>query len=399
MESLGTFLKRGREEAGLTLEDLATKTCIRRESLEALEKEDLESLPPDAFVRGFVKLVCREISVPAREGLLRYETLRESLAPQDEIAWSEDRAVKTTGRLERALEDPERVVRRAQRLVRVGIVVASVALGVLLVWGGATLVQRMRPASPGEADVAASVPDDAAPLEPTSTPPAENPAGADQAVERGVEEAGGNVVGAVGGGAPEAGEALPRKPVELPVPLEEVQLANTGPPVLVPERILVTVRPAGSGSAKDTDTEVATATRSRDKSPPSRDATQRPPEENTPPDSPPPTPEETRAETAQRPAARSSARPQPLPPPGPGERLQLEVQALRPVAVTVLLDGIGYPRKAELEAGEWKLWKADSLFTLSASDGGALRIWLAGEDLGVPGPEARPLERLVLRGR
>ena len=76
----------------------------------------------------------------------------------------------------------------------------------------------------------------------------------------------------------------------------------------------------------------------------------------------------------------------------------MEVVALRPVDVQVLLDGIGFPRNTSMEAGDVKVWKADSLFVLHASDGGAVRIVLAGEDLGVPGRDYERLDRLVIRG-
>ena len=72
--------------------------------------------------------------------------------------------------------------------------------------------------------------------------------------------------------------------------------------------------------------------------------------------------------------------------------------AVRAVEVQVLLDGIGYPRIATMKSGERKTWKADSLFTLSASDGGAIRLRLAGEDLGSAGVDFERLERLVIRG-
>ena len=119
MDSLGTFLKRGREEAGVSLEQLAERTRIRRESLECLESEDLENLPTETYVRLFVKQVCRELGLHPREGLVRYETLRQRLGPQDEITWSEEREIVTTGRITRALKDPERVVRRARSLARI----------------------------------------------------------------------------------------------------------------------------------------------------------------------------------------------------------------------------------------------------------------------------------------
>jgi len=92
MESLGEFLKQGRAEAGLSLADLASRTRIRVENLESLEKEDLDALPTDTYVRGFVKQVCRELGLPPHDGLKRYESLRRHAAPLDEIVWEVERA-------------------------------------------------------------------------------------------------------------------------------------------------------------------------------------------------------------------------------------------------------------------------------------------------------------------
>src|SRR5262245_31307407 len=106
MEALGEFLKKGREKAGVTLDELSQRTRIRIENLESLEKEDLDNLPSDAYVRGFVRQVCREIGLSPNDGLVRYEMLRAQSGPPDEIVWAEERIDETPGRLERALEDP-----------------------------------------------------------------------------------------------------------------------------------------------------------------------------------------------------------------------------------------------------------------------------------------------------
>ncbi|MBZ0269758.1 helix-turn-helix domain-containing protein, partial [bacterium] len=159
MESLGKFLKHGREEAGVTLEQLAERTRIRRESLACLESEDLENLPTDTYVRGFVKQVCRELGLHPREGLVRYETLRERLGPQDEMTWSEERAQVTQGRLQRALEDPERVMRRARGLARAGLWAGGAAVVLLAGWGGVTLVRHFRDGAGPSPRVAAVAPD------------------------------------------------------------------------------------------------------------------------------------------------------------------------------------------------------------------------------------------------
>ncbi len=133
MEGLGEFLKRGREKAGISLDDLAQRTRIRVENLESLEREDLDSLPSDAYVRGFVRQVCREVGLAPNDGLVRFDILRARGAPPDEITWAEERVEETPGRLERALEDPERVVRIARKGGRLAV---GMVLATLVVLGG-----------------------------------------------------------------------------------------------------------------------------------------------------------------------------------------------------------------------------------------------------------------------
>jgi cytoskeletal protein RodZ len=309
MESLGDFLKKGREEAGVSLETLAQRTRIRIENLDALEREDLDALPTDIYVRGFVKLVCRELGIAPEDGLVRYESLRSAAGPPDEIIWSEDVEVEEPGLLDRALRDPERAVRVARSALRWGGVGIGGALVVVLVVAGARLV-----GGGGEKEHARTAA--AAPTEAQASPPAAEP---------------------------------------VPPP-RKVDLALVQP--AIPE------------------------TRARATAPPADPQPAAP----KPSAAPPPKGQEPARAPAPKlspPAVRSGA--------PSGEQVVLVVEAIRPVEVEVLLDGVGEPRSKRLAAGERKVWKADNGFLLSASDGGAFRILLDDVDLGVPGQPGEPL--------
>jgi cytoskeleton protein RodZ len=82
--NLGRFLKRERENKGLTIEHLAKVTRLRINYIEALENEAWDSLPDQVFIKGFLKTYTRalgldytqvmkqfESSVPAPDGLPR----------------------------------------------------------------------------------------------------------------------------------------------------------------------------------------------------------------------------------------------------------------------------------------------------------------------------------------
>jgi len=333
METLGAFLKHGREEAGISLEDLAARTRIRIENLRSLEGEDLDSLPTDPYVRGFVKLVCRELGLEPADGLVRYETLRRRSGPLDEITWEEEKVEEHPGVLERALGDPDRIVRIGAKSARwAGFAVAALAIVTVAVlafrWLDPFAPRAREPVAylPGEAPAVPSPSLTSPPVPEKEAPPAQE----------------------------SARESAPPKattPEETPAevladenaPVEEIVAAIPGPePELPPEPAAVEQVPAE-----------------------------------------PPAPRRTEI-TGSRPA---------------GASLELRVEAVRPVDVTVLLDGVGHPRTASLAVGNSKRWKADHLFVLSASDGGALRLFLQGEDLGLAGPSGEPVQGLRVRPR
>jgi hypothetical protein len=59
----GQVLKKLREARGLTLDELAELTKIRRPYLQAIEEQDLENLPSRVFLRGFLTQIGRALRV------------------------------------------------------------------------------------------------------------------------------------------------------------------------------------------------------------------------------------------------------------------------------------------------------------------------------------------------
>jgi hypothetical protein len=100
-----------------------------------------------------------------------------------------------------------------------------------------------------------------------------------------------------------------------------------------------------------------------------------------------------RAQAVQPPAVRAPADASGSP------RRVLRVEALRPVEVSVLLDGAGHARKGTLAAGETRTWKAEQLFVLSASDGGAVRLFLDDQPMGTAGGDGQSVNGLRIRPR
>jgi cytoskeleton protein RodZ len=82
MESAGEFLKAERLRKNLTIKELAQRTKIGSFTLVALEAGNEELLPPAAYVKGFIKLIARELEFNPDEVLAFYEKrIREEHPP------------------------------------------------------------------------------------------------------------------------------------------------------------------------------------------------------------------------------------------------------------------------------------------------------------------------------
>ncbi len=77
MGSLGTKLRETRESRGLTLEEIAVKTKIRQCYLEAIEKDELHSIPGGFFTRSFARQYAAALGVDAGN----IESMLNSTAP------------------------------------------------------------------------------------------------------------------------------------------------------------------------------------------------------------------------------------------------------------------------------------------------------------------------------
>ena len=68
-ENLGAYLKRRRENLGLTLRDVAAQTKVRTTYLEHIENERLSDLPAPVYLRGFVREFARVLGLPDPESI------------------------------------------------------------------------------------------------------------------------------------------------------------------------------------------------------------------------------------------------------------------------------------------------------------------------------------------
>jgi cytoskeleton protein RodZ len=86
MGSFGDKLRREREMRGVTLDEIAESTKIRRSHLEALEQEDFRDLPGGVFNKGFVRSYARFIGIDEDQAVADYASVsNEVTLPQDQF--------------------------------------------------------------------------------------------------------------------------------------------------------------------------------------------------------------------------------------------------------------------------------------------------------------------------
>ncbi len=75
---LGEYLRKHREDAGLTLKEISSITRIRCEYLKALEAEEYEKIPGEVYVRGYIKAFLQTLSIDPSEAIRLYAEQKEA---------------------------------------------------------------------------------------------------------------------------------------------------------------------------------------------------------------------------------------------------------------------------------------------------------------------------------
>ncbi len=70
---VGEFLKKKREEADITLDYVASQTCIRSGYLSAIENSKYERISAEIFIKGYIKEYAKMLSLNPSEVLHMYE--------------------------------------------------------------------------------------------------------------------------------------------------------------------------------------------------------------------------------------------------------------------------------------------------------------------------------------
>ena len=73
MSSVGAYLRGLRERRGISVDELSRATRVLSHYLEALEKDDLDSLPAPVFTKGFIRAYCQAVGSDPEEALRLYD--------------------------------------------------------------------------------------------------------------------------------------------------------------------------------------------------------------------------------------------------------------------------------------------------------------------------------------
>jgi len=114
--TLGQYFRLEREKRGISLETIEKRTKISKQTLQFMEEDRLDVLPPRAFLRGFLQCIARDFDMDGEE-LIRH--LDEALSDYDKT--------KTLGQ--------QRIRGRKGRLlylILIVIIVAAIAVGISL---------------------------------------------------------------------------------------------------------------------------------------------------------------------------------------------------------------------------------------------------------------------------
>jgi cytoskeletal protein RodZ len=80
METVGTYLRRCREDKRMSVEEVSRATRVPASSVDRIEADRFDELPGEVFVRGFLKSYARAVGLQPDDVLARYTASRR-------VAW------------------------------------------------------------------------------------------------------------------------------------------------------------------------------------------------------------------------------------------------------------------------------------------------------------------------
>ena len=76
MQSIGNYLKSGREARNIKLSEVARSTKISKWYLDCLEKDEFDKIPGGPYIKGYIASYASFIGIEEDEILKRYDSLQ-----------------------------------------------------------------------------------------------------------------------------------------------------------------------------------------------------------------------------------------------------------------------------------------------------------------------------------
>ncbi len=146
MESVGEFFKHVRETKGLTIDEVASKTRIRTDFLQALEDGNFARLPDQVFAKGFVRTYARSLGLDEEDAMNRFV--------QSAGAFYDKREEGERLRVKQAVDERRRRTSRKTLVFAVGVILLVLVLflreqsGVVVTPPGVDVPSTVRPPMP-----------------------------------------------------------------------------------------------------------------------------------------------------------------------------------------------------------------------------------------------------------
>lgn len=80
--SFGSYLRACRQDLGMSLEQIENITKIQKHILLAIEQQDMDVLPEDIFVKGFLRTYASVLGVNGPDLVRRYTAYKEKTVPK-----------------------------------------------------------------------------------------------------------------------------------------------------------------------------------------------------------------------------------------------------------------------------------------------------------------------------
>jgi len=85
MESPGKFLKKERETRNISLGEISKFTKVKEHYLKAIEEDQYDLLPAVPYVKGFLNVYAKYLTLNPKDIVLQYEDYLKSLVPPEPI--------------------------------------------------------------------------------------------------------------------------------------------------------------------------------------------------------------------------------------------------------------------------------------------------------------------------